>query len=135
MITSHCNHGANGLARSIVDPSTVSHLPSRSRTRTESPSNTLKSSTGITGLEVHPDPLPALAATYKSTLNLLSTIPSSSVYRQATEAITKHRLSLVEGANGNITAVEKELGRQVEETLVEAKDEETLAGKMIEWKA
>lgn len=98
-------------------------------------SSALKTSTGITGLEVHANPLPALSATYQSTLNLLESIPSTSVYRQATEAITKHRLSIVQKANGDITAVEKELGAMVEQTLTEAKDEEKLTGKMIEWKA
>ena len=98
-------------------------------------SSSLKTSTGITGLEVHSNPLPALTATYQSTLHLLESIPSASVYRQATEAITRHRLSVVEKANGDISAVEKELGAMVEQTLVEAKDEEKLTGKMIEWKA
>jgi NADH dehydrogenase (ubiquinone) 1 alpha subcomplex subunit 5 len=97
--------------------------------------STLKSSTGITGLAVHPDPLPALASTYKSTLSLLQSLPETSVYRQATEAITKHRLSLVESAEGDIVAAEKSLGGMVETSLEEAKAEEGVAGKMIEWKA
>jgi NADH dehydrogenase (ubiquinone) 1 alpha subcomplex subunit 5 len=95
----------------------------------------LKTSTGITGLAVHPDPLPALKSTYTSTLSLLSSLPATSVYRQATEAITKHRLKLVEGANGDIEAVEKGLGGIVETAIEEAKAEENLVGKMIEWKA
>jgi NADH dehydrogenase (ubiquinone) 1 alpha subcomplex subunit 5 len=97
--------------------------------------STLKSSTGITGLAVHPDPLPALASTYKSTLSLLQSLPETSVYRQATEAITKHRLSLVESAEGDIVAAEKSRGGMVETSLEEAKAEEGVAGKMIEWKA
>lgn len=98
-------------------------------------SSTLKSSTGITGLAVHPDPLPALTSAYKSTLSLLQTLPATSVYRQATEAITKHRLSLVESAGGDIGVAEKGLGGMVETSLEEAKSEQALAGKMVEWKA
>jgi NADH dehydrogenase (ubiquinone) 1 alpha subcomplex subunit 5 len=95
----------------------------------------LKASTGITGLAVHPEPLPALKSTYTSTLSLLSSLPATSVYRQATEAITKHRLALVDGANGDSAAAETSLEAQVEVAIEEAKDEEKLVGKMIEWKA
>lgn len=94
-----------------------------------------KASTGITGLAVHPDPLPALAGTYKSTQSLLSQIPETSVYRQATEALLKHRQAVIEKAKGDVALVEKELDMgQIEELLVSAKDEELLAGKMLEWK-
>ncbi|KAJ9121594.1 hypothetical protein QFC22_002213 [Naganishia vaughanmartiniae] len=94
-----------------------------------------KVSTGITGLAVHPDPLPVLTQTYKSTLSTLSQIPAESVYRQATEAILKQRVAIIEKANGDVEAVERELDAgQIEEVLLVAKDEQTLAGKMIEWK-
>lgn len=52
--------------------------------------------TGLTGLSTHPSPRPALIYTYKQTLNKLSQIPSSSVYRQSTEALTKKRLAVIE---------------------------------------
>ncbi len=86
-------------------------------------------------MAVHPDPLPELLSTYKSTLSILSSFPSESVYRQATEAILNHRSSIVEKAAGDIAAAEKELDAgQIEEVLDVAKDELTLAGKMLEWK-
>ncbi|KAH6917345.1 NADH2 dehydrogenase [Coprinopsis sp. MPI-PUGE-AT-0042] len=95
-----------------------------------------KRSTGITGLNVHPNPLPKLVETYKSTLSVLSSIPSTSVYRQGAEAVTKHRLSIVEKANGSISAVESELhDGQIEQTLDIATDELNLAKSMLEWKA
>jgi len=94
----------------------------------------IKFSTGITGLPPHPDPLPILRATYTSTLHLLSNLPPTSVYRQATEAITKHRLQLVEKAGEDVKAVEGELG-MVEGILEEAKAEQALVGKMLEWKS
>jgi hypothetical protein len=52
--------------------------------------------TGLTGLTTHPAPRPALILTYHQTLEKLQQLPASSVYRQSTEALTKHRLSIVE---------------------------------------
>jgi NADH dehydrogenase (ubiquinone) 1 alpha subcomplex subunit 5 len=96
----------------------------------------LKRTTGITGLAVHPDPLPELTKTYESTLTILSSIPSSSVYRQGVEALTRRKLNIVQGASGDVTAVEKQLEEgQIEESLDIAQDELTLAAKMVEWKA
>lgn len=54
--------------------------------------------TGLTGLPTHPSPRPALLYTYNETLKRLKQLPSSSVYRQSTEALTKHRLSIVDAA-------------------------------------
>lgn len=96
----------------------------------------LKSSTGITGLAVHPNPLPELIKTYESTLSALSTIPQSSVYRQGVEALTRHKLNIVTGANGNIQEAETGLKEgQIEESLDIASDELNLVAKMAEWKA
>lgn len=95
----------------------------------------LKQSTGITGLAVHPKPLPALKTLYSETLLGLSAIPSSSAYRQATEAITNHRLQVVEKAGDDITAVERELGQMVEVIIQEAESEKELVSNMAEWKA
>ncbi|KAH9868889.1 hypothetical protein J1614_007964 [Plenodomus biglobosus] len=52
--------------------------------------------TGLTGLHTHPSPRSALLYHYTSTLDKLKQIPESSVYRQSTEALTKHRLQIVE---------------------------------------
>ncbi|KAF9531957.1 NADH2 dehydrogenase [Crepidotus variabilis] len=96
----------------------------------------LKSSTGITGLAVHPNPLPELIKTYESTLSALSTIPQSSVYRQGVEALTRHKLSIVKGVNGDIQQAETQLKEgQIEESLDIASDELSLVAKMAEWKA
>jgi len=94
----------------------------------------LKASTGITGLEPVVDPIPVLRSAYQSTLNMLDNLPSTSVYRQATESLTKHKLSVLEKAGGDVPAVEAELGILAEQAIVEAKDEQGLVGKMIEWK-
>jgi NADH dehydrogenase (ubiquinone) 1 alpha subcomplex subunit 5 len=80
---------------------------------------------------VHPDPLPALKHTYKSTLTALEAIPSASSYRQATEAITLSRLKVVESAGDNIQQVEQTIGGgQIEEILETAQDELNLVAKM-----
>jgi NADH dehydrogenase (ubiquinone) 1 alpha subcomplex subunit 5 len=97
-----------------------------------------KSSTGITGLAVHPNPLPELLKTYESTLSLLSSLPASSVYRQSVEALTQRKLNLVRYAtpDGGVAAVERALDEgQIEEALDAAGDEYRLVEKMVEWKA
>ncbi|CBF70447.1 hypothetical protein AN5971.2 [Aspergillus nidulans FGSC A4] len=52
--------------------------------------------TGLTGLNTHPSPRPTLIYLYTSTLEKLKAFPESSAYRQATEALTRHRLQIVE---------------------------------------
>lgn len=52
--------------------------------------------TGITGLFTHEAPRSTLLYLYNSTLEKLQKFPDSSVYRQSTEALTKHRLSIIE---------------------------------------
>ncbi len=52
--------------------------------------------TGLTGLLTHPSPRSTLLYHYHSTLDKLKQIPESSVYRQSTEALTKHRLKVIE---------------------------------------
>lgn len=96
----------------------------------------LRTSTGITGLAVHPNPLPELAKAYESTLSLLSTIPTSSVYRQGVEALTQNKLKIVQEAKGDVSVVEKQLDEGlIEQALDVANDELNLVSKMIEWKA
>ena len=95
-----------------------------------------KSTTGLTGLKVHPNPLPTLIETYRSTLTQLSSIPQTSVYRQSVEALTQRKLNIVQSANGDVAVVEREIDEgQIEQVIEAAKDELSLVGKMIEWKA
>lgn len=95
-----------------------------------------KTTTGYVGLEVHPNPLPVLQETYKQTLSTISSIPKTSVYRQGVEALTQRKLNIIEAANGDVAAAEKELDEgQIELSIDIAKDELSLANKMLEWKA
>lgn len=52
--------------------------------------------TGLTGLWTHSTPRSTLLYLYGSTLNKLQALPETSMYRQSVEAVTKHRMSLVE---------------------------------------
>lgn len=52
--------------------------------------------TGLTGLFNHPAPRSALLYLYGATLDKLKTFPDHSVYRQSAEALTKHRMSIIE---------------------------------------
>jgi NADH dehydrogenase (ubiquinone) 1 alpha subcomplex subunit 5 len=52
--------------------------------------------TGLTGLYTHPSPRSTLLFNYNATLDKLKRIPETSVYRQSTEALTRHRLKVIE---------------------------------------
>ena len=94
----------------------------------------LKRTTGITGLKVHPDPIPALKGIYRSTLEQLRKLPETAVYRQHTEALTKKRLDILESEK-DIARVEQKLGcGQLEEAILVAERELNLSHKMEEWK-
>lgn len=88
---------------------------------------------------VHPNPIPALAETYRSTLSLVQkSLPAASSYRQSVEALTQHRLSIVEAAEPTnaVDKVEKEIGQgQIEEIIIAARNELNLVAKMSEWKS
>lgn len=108
-----------------------------------------KTSTGVTGVDVHPTPLKALDQAYAETLSVLKTLPETSVYRQSTTAITQHRHAIVQDAlaqqAGNesdaakiediIKAVEDKLDTpMIEDVLRQAEAEKALAAKMLDWK-
>lgn len=52
--------------------------------------------TGLTGLFNHPAPRPTLLYIYGSILHRLKAFPEHSVYRQSAEALTKHRIKIIE---------------------------------------
>ncbi|KAH7121245.1 ETC complex I subunit conserved region-domain-containing protein [Dendryphion nanum] len=73
--------------------------------------------TGLTGLVTHPSPRSTLLYLYSSTLDKLSQIPESSVYRQSTEALTKHRLNIIKAAQPpGLKEWQERLAAQVAET-------------------
>lgn len=52
--------------------------------------------TGLTGLWTHSTPRSTLLYLYGTTLSKLQALPETSMYRQSVEAVTKHRMGLVE---------------------------------------
>jgi len=95
-----------------------------------------KLTTGIHGIDVHPSPLPALTKVYEDTLSTLSQLPQGTIYRQGTEAVVRHKLNIVNAAQGDIEEAEKNLDEgQIEESLMIAQDELGLVAKMTEWRA
>ncbi|KAL2159817.1 hypothetical protein VTH06DRAFT_1950 [Thermothelomyces fergusii] len=52
--------------------------------------------TGLTGLYTHGSPRSTLLYLYSTTLEKLKAVPEHSVYRQSVEALTKHRMGIVE---------------------------------------
>ncbi|KAI9263763.1 ETC complex I subunit conserved region-domain-containing protein [Sporodiniella umbellata] len=94
-----------------------------------------KPTTGITGIRVHHNPRPHLIQTYNQTLEALARIPTTAVYRQATEAFTQHRLAIVESTE-NVDEIESKIDvGQIEEIIMQAEDELKLVAKMEEWKS
>lgn len=100
-----------------------------------------RTTTGLTGLAVHPTPLPPLLALYARTLETVAQMPPSAVYRQSVESITRERIAAIEqlggeGHEANIQAVEHKLGLGViEEVIGIARGELQLAAQMVEWKS
>merc|ERR1712166_27826 len=92
-----------------------------------------KVTTGITGYAVVPDAPEVLQSLYAQTLESLQGIPEEAEYRKNVEAITNYCLKVVSG-DVQISAIEEEVGIQVEEMIQDAKDELTLIPQMIEWK-
>lgn len=75
--------------------------------------------TGLTGLFTHPSPRPTLIYLYSTTLQKLKAFPESSAYRQSTEALTRHRLQIVEstkpaGYDAWLERVKKTVGAEPE---------------------
>ncbi|KAF0388436.1 ETC complex I subunit conserved region-domain-containing protein [Gigaspora margarita] len=96
---------------------------------------TQKTTTGLFGLAIHPNPRHHLIETYKNTLNALTKLPSNAVYRHATESLTKHRLSIAESTE-NIQEIENKINAGIiEEVILQAEDELKLVAKMEEWKS
>lgn len=90
-------------------------------------------STGITGLASNPRPRETLREIYKKTLVELTELPKHSVYRQATETLTKHRLDLTNKTE-DIDALEQAIGEGIIEQVIEAAESELrLVPQMKKW--
>jgi len=93
-----------------------------------------KGSTGIVGLDVVPNAREVLISLYQQTLQAVKPIPESAQYRKSVEALTQHRLKVCQEEEDWENIEKKIQCGQVEELIVQAKDELQLIPKMAEWK-
>ncbi|XP_020289611.1 NADH dehydrogenase [ubiquinone] 1 alpha subcomplex subunit 5 [Pseudomyrmex gracilis] len=94
----------------------------------------LKKSTNLTGLAVCKNPHLELVPLYNRILRVLQKMPNDYAYRKETEKIVKDRLKIVR-ENPDIPTIENKINcGQVEELIVQARNEMTLAEKMVLWK-
>ncbi|XP_042779320.1 NADH dehydrogenase [ubiquinone] 1 alpha subcomplex subunit 5 isoform X1 [Panthera tigris] len=71
---------------------------------------------------------------YTKILDVLEQIPKNAAYRKYTEQITNEKLSMVK-AEPDVKKLEDQLqGGQLEEVILQAENELSLARKMIQWK-
>ncbi|KAK4016803.1 NADH dehydrogenase [ubiquinone] 1 alpha subcomplex subunit 5 [Daphnia magna] len=93
-----------------------------------------KAATGLTGLAVAPNPHHTLTVLYAKILRTLQNIPQDAAYRRYTEQIIKER-ALAVSEEKDIKKLEDRINcGQVEELMVQAENELTLARKMQVWK-
>ncbi|CAL1687213.1 unnamed protein product [Lasius platythorax] len=94
----------------------------------------IKKSTNLTGLAVCSKPHLELTPLYNRILRVLEKFPKDYAYRKETEKIVKDRLKIVK-ETGDIQAIEDKIGcGQVEELIIQAKNEMLLTEKMLVWK-
>ncbi|XP_029081822.1 NADH dehydrogenase [ubiquinone] 1 alpha subcomplex subunit 5-like isoform X1 [Monodon monoceros] len=91
----------------------------------------LKKTTGLVGLAVCESPHERLKILYTK---ILGQIPKNAAYRKYTEQITTEKLSTVK-AEPDVKKLEEQLqGGQIEEVILQAENELSLARKMLQWK-
>ncbi|KAM7245143.1 hypothetical protein CapIbe_003669 [Capra ibex] len=92
----------------------------------------LKKTTGLVGLAVCETPHERLKILYTKILDVLGHIPKNAAYRKYTEQITNEKLSIVK-AEPDVKKLEEQLqGGQIEEVILQAENELSLARKMIQ---
>ncbi|XP_071649299.1 NADH dehydrogenase [ubiquinone] 1 alpha subcomplex subunit 5 [Temnothorax longispinosus] len=94
----------------------------------------LKKSTNLKGLAVCTNPHLELIPLYKRILRVLQTFPKDYAYRKETEGIVQNRLKIMQERE-SVQDIEAKIGcGQVEELIIQAKNELSLAEKMLIWK-
>ncbi|KAL6256365.1 hypothetical protein P5V15_012481 [Pogonomyrmex californicus] len=94
----------------------------------------LKKSTNLTGLAVCKNPHLELVPLYKRILRVLEKLPKDYTYRKETEKLVKDRMTIMK-LNADVQSVEDKIGcGQVEELIIQARNELSLAEKMAIWK-
>ncbi|XP_004401267.1 PREDICTED: NADH dehydrogenase [ubiquinone] 1 alpha subcomplex subunit 5-like isoform X1 [Odobenus rosmarus divergens] len=94
----------------------------------------LKKTTGLVGLAVCESPHERLRILYTKILDVIEQIPKNAAYRKYIEQITNEKLSMVK-AEPDVKKLEDQLqGGQLEEVILQAENELSLARKMLQWK-
>ncbi|XP_003221355.1 NADH dehydrogenase [ubiquinone] 1 alpha subcomplex subunit 5 [Anolis carolinensis] len=94
----------------------------------------LKKTTGLVGLAVCETPHDRLRILYTKILAALDTIPREAAYRKYTEKIVNERFDMVK-AEPNVETLENKINcGQIEEVILQAESELTLARKMAQWR-
>uniref|UniRef100_A0A667GT73 NADH dehydrogenase [ubiquinone] 1 alpha subcomplex subunit 5 n=1 Tax=Lynx canadensis TaxID=61383 RepID=A0A667GT73_LYNCA len=121
------------LAREVVVLPFLSVVDARSCNLRE-PCFVFEQTTGLVGLAVCESPHERLRILYTKILDVLEQIPKNAAYRKYTEQITNEKLSMVK-AEPDVKKLEDQLqGGQLEEVILQAENELSLARKMIQWK-
>ncbi|XP_033106520.1 NADH dehydrogenase [ubiquinone] 1 alpha subcomplex subunit 5-like [Anneissia japonica] len=95
----------------------------------------VKQTTGLVGLAVRAKPHDTLKGIYKKVLGVLGNMPEDAAYRQYTEEMIKERLEHVK-TEPDVSKLESKIDcGQIEEVVLQAQAELSLARKMLEWKA
>lgn len=90
--------------------------------------------TGLVGLAVAENPHERLRILYSKILGVLQNIPRDAAYRKYTEQIVNQRYNLVQTETDVQKLQDKLNGGQIEEVIVQAENELSLARKMLQWK-
>ncbi|XP_070165836.1 NADH dehydrogenase [ubiquinone] 1 alpha subcomplex subunit 5 isoform X2 [Polyergus mexicanus] len=94
----------------------------------------IKKSTHIKGLAVCTKPHLEITPLYNRILRVLEKFPKDYAYRKETEKLVRNRLKIVKETD-DIQAIENKIDcGQVEELIIQAKNELSLVEKMLVWK-
>ncbi|XP_058045889.1 NADH dehydrogenase [ubiquinone] 1 alpha subcomplex subunit 5 isoform X1 [Ahaetulla prasina] len=94
----------------------------------------LKKTTGLVGLAVCNNPHERLKILYTKILGILETMPQDAAYRKYTEKLINERFDIVK-AESNVQRLENKLNSgQLEEVILQAENELSLAKKMLKYR-
>ncbi|XP_007420416.1 NADH dehydrogenase [ubiquinone] 1 alpha subcomplex subunit 5 [Python bivittatus] len=94
----------------------------------------LKKTTGLVGLAVCDNPHEHLKILYTKILGVLESMPKDAAYRKYTEKLTNERFDMVK-TEPDVQRLEKKLNSgQIEEVIVQAESELSLARKMLKYR-
>ena len=94
----------------------------------------VKPTTGLVGIDVIPEGRAVFVGICKEVLESVKAIPPEAGYRKTVEATYTHRLSVAESTEEVADIESKIASGQIEELVIQAKDELSIIPKMAEWK-